>query len=362
MNDHSDQLKTTNDIVTPDELEEQAIRGLTAAYRRMRQEIGKVIIGQDEVVDQLLIAMFCKGHCLLVGVPGLAKTLLCSTIASILQLAFRRIQFTPDLMPSDITGTDVLQDDVDTGRKTFQFIQGPLFTNVLLADEINRTPPKTQAALLEAMQERNVTVGSNTFRLPDPFFTLATQNPIEQEGTYPLPEAQLDRFMFNVTVLYPTAAEELRILKQTTGSEKTELTPVLTGKQIQALQEVVRKVPCAEYIFIYARDLVRATRPNEPEAPPFVKELVSWGAGPRAGQYLILGARARALLEGRFHVTTDDIKYVAKPVLRHRIMTTFQADSQGIKPDDIIERLLKLVPVELHEKARRRTGRSAPTD
>ncbi|HAD57810.1 MAG TPA: AAA family ATPase [Planctomycetaceae bacterium] len=343
--------------VTPEQLEEQAIRGLTNAYQRMRQEIGKVIIGQDEVVDQLLIAMFCRGHCLLVGVPGLAKTLLCSTIASILQLAFRRIQFTPDLMPSDITGTDVLQDDPETGLKSFQFIQGPLFTNVLLADEINRTPPKTQAALLEAMQERHVTVGASTYRLPDPFFTLATQNPIEQEGTYPLPEAQLDRFMFNVMVRYPTAAEELRILKQTTGSETPELTPILTDKQIQALQEVVRKVPCAEYNFIYARDLVRATRPNESEAPPFIKELISWGAGPRAGQYLILGARARAILEGRFHVTTEDIKYVAKPVLRHRIMTTFQADSQGVTPDDVIERLLKFVPVEIHEQARRKTGK-----
>ncbi|MEQ9407023.1 MAG: MoxR family ATPase [Fuerstiella sp.] len=328
----------------------------------MRQEIGKVIIGQDEVVDELLIAMFCRGHCLLVGVPGLAKTLLCSTIASILKLAFRRIQFTPDLMPSDITGTDVLQDDPETGRKTFQFIQGPLFTNILLADEINRTPPKTQAALLEAMQERHVTVGSSTYRLPDPFFTLATQNPIEQEGTYPLPEAQLDRFMFNVLVRYPTAAEELRILKQTTGSDKPELTPVLTGKQIQALQEVVRKVPCAEYIFIYARDLVRATRPNEAEAPPFIRELVSWGAGPRAGQYLILGARARALLEGRFHVTTEDVRYVAKPVLRHRIMTTFQADSQGVTPDDVIDRLLKFVPVELHEQARKRTGKTVSAE
>lgn len=357
MSDHSDSRHNAQGNIDPTELEEQAIRGLTAAYRKMRHEIGKVIIGQDEVVDQLLIAMFCRGHCLLVGVPGLAKTLLCSTIASILQLAFRRIQFTPDLMPSDITGTDVLQDDIETGRKTFQFIQGPLFTNVLLADEINRTPPKTQAALLEAMQERHVTVGSSTYRLPDPFFTLATQNPIEQEGTYPLPEAQLDRFMFNVTVNYPTAAEELRILKQTTGSDTPELTPVLTGKQIQALQEVVRKVPCAEYNFVYARDLVRATRPNEEEAPNFVKELVSWGAGPRAGQNLILGARARALLEGRFHVTTDDIRYVAKPVLRHRIMTTFQADSKGITPDTVIDELLKAVPVELHEQARRRTGK-----
>lgn len=357
MSDHSESRHNAQGNAAQAELEEQAIRGLSAAYRRMRQEIGKVIIGQDEVVDQLLIAMFCRGHCLLVGVPGLAKTLLCSTIASILQLSFRRIQFTPDLMPSDITGTDVLQDDPETGRKTFQFIQGPLFTNVLLADEINRTPPKTQAALLEAMQERHVTVGSSTYRLPDPFFTLATQNPIEQEGTYPLPEAQLDRFMFNVSVRYPTAAEELRILKQTTGSDKPDLQPVLTGKQIQALQEVVRKVPCAEYNFIYARDLVRATRPNEEEAPDFVKELVSWGAGPRAGQNLIVGARARALLEGRFHVTTDDIKYVAKPVLRHRIMTTFQADSKGVTTDDIVDQLLATVPVELHEQARKRTGR-----
>lgn len=357
MSHHSDSRHNANGDIAPTELEEQAIRGLTAAYRKMRHEIGKVIIGQDEVVDQLLIAMFCRGHCLLVGVPGLAKTLLCSTIASILQLAFRRIQFTPDLMPSDITGTDVLQDDIETGRKTFQFIQGPLFTNVLLADEINRTPPKTQAALLEAMQERHVTVGSSTYQLPDPFFTLATQNPIEQEGTYPLPEAQLDRFMFNVTVNYPTADEELLILKQTTGSDAPDLTPVLTGKQIQALQQVVRKVPCAEYNFVYARDLVRATRPNEEEAPNFVKELVSWGAGPRAGQNLILGARARALLEGRFHVTTDDIRYVAKPVLRHRIMTTFQADSKGVTPDNVIDELLKAIPVELHEQARRRTGK-----
>jgi MoxR-like ATPase len=340
--------------VPPTALEEQAIRGLTTAYQKMRQEIGKVIIGQDEVVDQLLIAMFCRAHCLLVGVPGLAKTLLCSTIARILQLNFRRIQFTPDLMPSDMTGTDVLQDDPETGRRVFQFIPGPLFTNVLLADEINRTPPKTQAALLEAMQERHVTVGSSTYDLPDPFFTLATQNPIEQEGTYPLPEAQLDRFMFNVVVRYPNAAEELRILKQTTGNEKPELTPILTGRQIQALQEVVRRVPCAEYIYVYARDLVRATRPGESEAPGFVKELVSWGAGPRAGQFLILGARAYALLQGRFHVTTDDVKAIARPVLRHRIMTNFAAASQGVTPDEVIDKLLKTVPVELHERAKKR--------
>jgi MoxR-like ATPase len=257
-------------------------------------------------------------------------------------------------MPSDITGSDILQDDPETGRRVFQFIQGPLFTNVLLADEINRTPPKTQAALLEAMQERHVTVGSQTYHLPDPFFTLATQNPIEQEGTYPLPEAQLDRFMFHVMVRYPSAAEELQILKQTTGASKPQLTPILNAEQIRTLQDVVRRVPCADYIFVYARDLVRATRPAETESPPFIKELISWGAGPRAGQYLILGARAYALLQGRFHVTTDDIKAVAKPVLRHRIMTTFTAASQGVTPDVVIDRLLKFVPVELHERARKR--------
>lgn len=335
------------------EREAQAIRGLQSAYKRMREEISKVVIGQQDVVDQLLVALFSRGHCLMVGVPGLAKTLLVSTIGRILQLAFRRIQFTPDLMPSDITGTDVLQDDPETGRRTFQFMQGPLFTNVLLADEVNRTPPKTQAALLEAMQERNVTVGSNTYRLPQPFFVLATQNPIEQEGTYPLPEAQLDRFMFNIVVKYPTAADELRILKQTTGSEEPELTPALTGKQILALQEVVRRVPVAEHVYVYARDIVRATRPNEPEAHNFVKEYLSWGAGPRAGQYLILGAKARAILEGRFHVSTDDVKAVAHPVLRHRIVTTFHADSEHVTTDDVVDMLLKKIPVELEEKAKR---------
>ncbi|WP_437230986.1 AAA family ATPase [Planctomicrobium sp. SH661] len=335
------------------DVEAQAIQGLAVAYSRMRAEIGKVIIGQDEVVDQILIALFSRGHCLLVGVPGLAKTLLVSTISRILQLSFRRIQFTPDLMPSDITGTDVLQDDPETGRRVFQFMQGPLFTHVLLADEINRTPPKTQAALLEAMQERHVTVGSNTYRLPSPFFVLATQNPIEQEGTYPLPEAQLDRFMFNTVVKYPTAAEELRILKQTTGSQEPDLKPALTGAQILALQEVVRKVPVAEHAFVYARDLVRATRPDEPDAPPYIKKYLSWGAGPRAGQYLILGAKARAILEGRFHVTTDDIRSVALPVLRHRILTTFQADSDNITPDQVIEKLIQIVPSAIPEKGKK---------
>jgi MoxR-like ATPase len=335
------------------EKEAQAIRGLATAYTRLREEIGKVIIGQTDVVDQLLIALFSRGHCLLVGVPGLAKTLLVSTIARILQLSFRRIQFTPDLMPSDITGTDVLQDDPETGRKSFQFMQGPLFTHMLLADEINRTPPKTQAALLEAMQERHVTVGSNTYRLPSPFFVLATQNPIEQEGTYPLPEAQLDRFMFNIVVKYPTAAEELRILKQTTGGDEPELKHALTGEQILALQEVVRKVPVAEHVFVYARDLVRATRPDEGEVPKFVKQYISWGAGPRAGQYLILGAKARAILEGRFHVSTEDIQAVAHPVLRHRIVTTFQANSEGVTADNVISQLIEAVPVELHEKGKK---------
>lgn len=333
--------------------EAQALKGLSVAYTRLRDEIRKVIIGQHEVVDQLLIALFTRGHCLLVGVPGLAKTLLVSTLAQILQLSFRRIQFTPDLMPSDITGTDVLQDDPETGRRTFQFMQGPLFTNILLADEINRTPPKTQAALLEAMQERHVTVGSSTYRLPQPFFVLATQNPIEQEGTYPLPEAQLDRFMFDVAVKYPSAAEELRILKQTTGGDEPVLATVLTGRQILALQEVVRRVPVAEHVFIYARDLVRATRPAEPDAPKFIREYLSWGAGPRAGQYLILGAKARAILEGRFHATTEDIRAVAHPVLRHRIVTTFHADSGNVTPDRVVDMLLEKTPVPHREEAQR---------
>jgi MoxR-like ATPase len=251
------------------------------------------------------------------------------------------------LMPADITGTDILQDDPETGRRSFQFMQGPLFTNILLADEINRTPPKTQAALLEAMQERHVTAGANTYRLPQPFFVLATQNPIEQEGTYPLPEAQLDRFMFNLVLKYPSAAEELRILKQTTSGEEPKLTTALTGRQILALQEVVRKVPVPDHVFVYARDLVRATRPEEPEAYNFVKQYISWGAGPRAGQYLILGGKARALLNGRFAVNTDDIKSVAHPVLRHRIVTTFQANSENMTPDRVIDMLLMKVPLPL---------------
>ena len=339
------------------EREAQAIRGLAMAYSRMREEIGKVIVGQRDVVDQLLISMFSGGHSLLIGVPGLAKTLLVNTLSRILSLSFRRIQFTPDLMPSDITGTDILRDDPETGQRSFQFMQGPIFTNILLADEINRTPPKTQAALLEAMQERHVTVGTSSYLLPAPFFVLATQNPIEQEGTYPLPEAQLDRFMFNIVVSYPNAAEELRILKQTTGGENPTLTPALNGRQILALQEVVRKVPVAEHVFIYARDLVRATRPNEPDAADFVKKYIGWGAGPRAGQYLILGAKARAILEGRFHVSPEDIRAVAHPVLRHRIVTTFQAHSDGVSSDRVVDMLLEKIPVEVQQRAAKLAGK-----
>ena len=329
----------------------EAIDQLSAAYSRMREEIGKAIVGQHEIVDQLLVSLFSGGHCLLEGVPGLAKTLLVSTIAEILQLSFRRIQFTPDLMPSDITGTDVLQDDPDTHQRAFHFMQGPLFANIVLADEINRTPPKTQAALLEAMQERRVTVGTSSYPLPQPFFVLATQNPIEQEGTYTLPEAQLDRFMFHVVVDYPTADEELSILKQTTGQNTPDLDATLTGQQILDLQQLVRQVPVADHVFVYARDLARATRPSEPDARPFVKSYIAWGAGPRAGQYLVVGAKARALLEGRLHATTDDVKAVAHPVLRHRIVTTFQADSENISSDDLVDMLLRDVPVELAERA-----------
>ena len=328
---------TTNDA--------QAVKDLAAAYERMAEQIGKVIVGQKPVVEQLAMALFSRGHCLLVGVPGLAKTLLVSTVARILHLSFKRVQFTPDLMPADITGTDILQDDPDTGRRRFVFLPGPLFANMVLADEINRTPPKTQAALLEAMQEHHVTAAGTTYKLPEPFFVLATQNPIEQEGTYPLPEAQQDRFMFNIRVEYPSRAEEIQIMKSTTGNAKPELTPILDGKQILLFQQVVRQVVVADHIFSYCADLVRATRPKEPGVPKWVPELVSWGAGPRACQYLILGGKARAILHGRVHVTTDDIKNVAYPVLRHRIMTTFHADADGISTDDIIKKLIDAIPL-----------------
>jgi MoxR-like ATPase len=335
----------------PAAAEAQAVRDLAAAYKDMTEQIAKVIVGQQKVVEQLLMALFSRGHCLLVGVPGLAKTLLVSTVARILHLSFKRIQFTPDLMPADITGTDILQDDPESGRRKFVFLAGPVFANMILADEINRTPPKTQAALLEAMQEHHVTAGGQTYRLPEPFFVLATQNPIEQEGTYPLPEAQLDRFMFNIIVSYPSRGEELEIMKRTTALARPELEPLLSGEQILALQDVVRQIVVADHVFEYAADLVRATRPRDPGVPKFIPELVAWGAGPRASQYMILGGKARAILHGRLHVTTEDIKEVAYPVLRHRLVTTFNADAEGVTTDDIIDRLIRAIPLPQEEAA-----------
>jgi len=309
----------------------------------MQDELQKVIVGQSDVIEQIFAAIFTRGHCLLVGVPGLAKTLMVSTLARILDINFKRIQFTPDLMPSDITGTNVLDED-EHGRREFRFVEGPIFTNILLADEINRTPPKTQAALLQAMQEREVTVGQTTYNLPDPFFTIATQNPIEQEGTYPLPEAQLDRFMFNVKVDYPTLGEEEQILATTTRHEKPEVRKVLSGRAIVNLQKLVSTVAVSEYIIKYVARLVRATRPKDDSAPKFVKDFVDWGAGPRAGQFLINGGKALAAMEGRFSVAIDDVKKVAIPVLRHRVSTNFQAQAEGLSTEDVIERLLREIP------------------
>ena len=309
----------------------------------MQEELQKVIVGQSDVIEQIFAAIFTRGHCLLVGVPGLAKTLMVSTLSRILDIGFKRIQFTPDLMPSDITGTNVLEED-DRGRREFRFVEGPIFTNILLADEINRTPPKTQAALLQAMQEREVTVGQTTYTLPNPFFTIATQNPIEQEGTYPLPEAQLDRFMFNIKVDYPTADEEEQILTATTRSDKPEVRKVLSGRAIINLQKLVDSVAVSPYIVQYASRLVRATRPKGDSAPDFVRELVDWGAGPRAGQFLIQGGKALAAMEGRFSVAIEDVRKVAIPVLRHRISTNFQAQAEGLTTEDVIQRLLRELP------------------
>ena len=311
--------------------------------RLMQEELQKVIVGQDDVIEQMFAAIFTRGHCLLEGVPGLAKTLMVSTLAKILDIQFKRIQFTPDLMPSDITGTNILEED-EEGRRHFRFVEGPIFTNILLADEINRTPPKTQAALLQAMQEREVTVGQTTYPLPEPFFTIATQNPIEQEGTYPLPEAQLDRFMFNIKVDYPTAEEEERILATTTRSEKVEVRKVLSGKAILNVQKLVGSVAVTQYVVQYVARLVRATRPKDPSAPAFVRDLVDWGAGPRAGQFLILGGKSLAAMDGRFSVAIEDVQKVAIPVLRHRISTNFQAQAEGMTPEDIIRRLIKEIP------------------
>ena len=317
--------------------------------RTMREELGKVIVGQSETIEQLMAAIFTRGHCLLEGVPGLAKTLMVSTLADILDVSFKRVQFTPDLMPSDITGTQVLEED-NLGRRIFRFVEGPIFANVLLADEINRTPPKTQAALLEAMQERQVTVGRETFPLPDPFFTIATQNPVEQEGTYPLPEAQLDRFMFNVRVGYPTAEEEEKILSVTTRGEKPEVHKVLSAKAIVNIQRLVASIAVNPFVIRYASRLVRATRPSDATAPEYIRELVDWGAGPRAGQNLIAGAKALAAMDGRFSVDPDDVRRIALPVLRHRIATNFQAQAEGLDTDAIVLRLLDDLPVPEPEK------------
>ena len=309
----------------------------------MQQELQKVIVGQELVIEQVFAAIFTRGHCLLEGVPGLAKTLLVSTLAQILDVSFKRVQFTPDLMPSDITGTNVLDED-ENGRRQFRFVEGPVFTNILLADEINRTPPKTQAALLQAMQERQVTVGRETFDLPAPFFTIATQNPIEQEGTYPLPEAQLDRFMFNITVGYPSLEEEEEILVATSRNETPEVKKVLSAKSILNLQKLVNSVAVSRYVIKYVSSLVRATRPKDPTAPDFVKELVDWGAGPRAGQFMISGAKAIAAMDGRFSIAIEDVRRIVIPVLRHRISTNFQAQAEGLSNEDIIHRLLDIVP------------------
>jgi MoxR-like ATPase len=321
-----------------------AVRKLKTAFDGIKQQLTQVIVGQDEVIEELLIALFSRGHCILEGVPGLAKTLMISTLARCLSLDFSRIQFTPDLMPSDITGTRIIEEDTETRRREFKFLQGPLFANIVLADEVNRTPPKTQAALLEAMQERQVTVGGTRHRLGNPFFVLATQNPIEQEGTYPLPEAQQDRFMFKVFVRYPSFKEEFEIARRTTGLVTDDITPVLTGEEILAIQTLVRKVPVTDHVIHYCLALVRQTRVGEPGVPKFAKEWLSWGAGPRAVQNLILGAKARALLYGRSHVTTEDIKALAAPVLRHRLLTNFTAASEGVTTDTVIRKLLEETP------------------
>ncbi|MFN5297738.1 MAG: AAA family ATPase [Planctomycetaceae bacterium] len=324
----------------------ESVARLGAAYRRISDEVGRVIVGQRHVIEELLIAMFARGHCLLVGVPGLAKTLLVRTLADSLDLSFSRVQFTPDLMPADITGTEVIQEDKTTGTRAFRFLPGPLFAHVVLADEINRTPPKTQAALLEAMQEHQVTVGGRRHTLPEPFFVLATQNPIEQEGTYPLPEAQLDRFMFNVLVDYPTEEEEFQIVRQTTADVVVQTVKSLSQQEIGALQQFVRRVPVADHVIRYAMQFTRLSRNRGPDTPDFVKKYVSWGAGPRASQYLVLGAKARAVLHGRPYASTEDVRAVALPVLRHRLMTNFNAEAEGIRPDNIIQRLIELIPVD----------------
>ena len=338
----NDQPSANQADLVGDDLE--ALKRLTEAYAQVRNELSKVIVGQSEVIEQIMIAIFARGHCLLEGVPGLAKTLMVSTLARTLNLDFNRIQFTPDLMPSDIVGTEVIQEDKASGTREFKFLKGPIFSNIILADEINRTPPKTQAALLEAMQEKQVTIGGQRNELPAPFFVLATQNPIEQEGTYTLPEAQQDRFMFKVFVKYPSYDEEYQIAAQTTADVDSNVDQILSGDDILRLQHLVRRVPTAPHVIHFALRLVRATRILEDDCPEFVKDAISWGAGPRGVQNLLLGAKARAVLEGRTFATTDDIRAVALPVLRHRVITNFNAESSGTTSDDVILRLLEELP------------------
>ena len=319
-----------------------AVKKLRDAHRRLKSEVGKVIVGQDEVLDQLLLAIFCKSHALLMGVPGLAKTLMVSTLAQALDLKFKRVQFTPDLMPSDITGSEVIQDDPATRQRMFKFLPGPIFANIVLADEINRTPPKTQAALLEAMQERRATIGGQEYPMPDPFFVLATQNPIEQEGTYPLPEAQLDRFLFLIKVDYPTAHEEELIMRAGTAARGAAVQPVLSGDDINAIQQVVRRVPVSDDMFEFAKRITRASRPRTPDAAKFVDQWLTWGAGPRASMNLILAAKAHAVLRGSNHVEASDITAVALPILRHRLILNFSAQSEGVTVEAVVEKLIRL--------------------
>ena len=339
----------TDDVVQATISESAAIRKLADAREKIAEQLSKVIVGQQNVIEELLISLFARSHCLLEGVPGLAKTLLISTLARTLDLSFSRIQFTPDLMPADITGTEILEENRSTGGRERRFLEGPLFSNVILADEINRTPPKTQAALLEAMQERQVTVGRVRHPLTDPFFVLATQNPIEQEGTYPLPEAQQDRFMFKVFVNYPSFQEEFEVARRTTSLQADTVQPVLNAAEIVELQRIVREVPVSDHIIRYALSLVRQTRVGSPGTPDFVQDMIGWGAGPRAVQFLILGGKARALLKGRTHVTTDDIQALAKPVLRHRLVVNFAAQSDGVNADKIIDRLIASTPTKEDE-------------
>ena len=328
----------------PADREAQFIERFNVIKTKLLAELHKIIIGQDEVIELLLAALFARGHCLIVGVPGLAKTLMISTLARVLKLNFNRIQFTPDLMPADITGTDILEEDQTTGKRAFRFVRGPVFANIVLADEINRTPPKTQSALLQAMQEYQVTASGQTYALDLPFFVLATQNPVEQEGTYPLPEAQLDRFMFMVNISYPSKKEERLIVRRTTMDLEAEPEPVLSAADILHVQKILRKLPVSDHVVDYAVSLARATRPNEPHTPSFINDWLTWGAGPRAAQYLVLGAKAHALLNSRLNVSCDDVRKVAKPVLRHRLFTNFNADAEGVGPDAVVDKLISVVP------------------